>query len=79
MKQHSTCTIVRTIVVTHNTMNMVTGEMTAGRKETKTEPCNTPIFTDEERHTGICKACRQGWEVEGNKFASEAEKKRATT
>lgn len=77
-KQFNTCTIQRIKVIRHGTLNILTGEMKdTGREETVTEACNTPLFSDDERRIGICRSCRSGWEVKGNKFASREEKQRA--
>lgn len=73
----SSCGILRTFVVTHGTMEFGTGTIKMGRKETVTEIHNTPLFGDADRVHGVCRACRDGWEVPDNKFANEAERARA--
>lgn len=72
------CSARRTFKRTHGTLNMATGKSTKGRSEVVTEPCNTPLFADEERARGICRSCASGWEHKDNKFASPKEKARAT-
>jgi hypothetical protein len=37
------------------------------REEVRTEPCGTPLFTDEETKRGICRSCFSGWQVGGNR------------
>lgn len=69
--QHSTCTVPRIVVVTHGTLNLATSETKVTGSETVTGPCNTPLFSDDEKSSGICRACATAWEVEGNKFAGE--------
>lgn len=76
-KQYSLCTIKRTMTVSHGTINMATGEHTTERTEVVTKACETPLFADKERSSGVCRSCRVGWDVEGNRFANENEKKRA--
>jgi len=74
------CTIMRTFVRGHYTLKLNSDEMPvrSGADTVHTEPCNIPLFADPERITGICASCRKGWEVEGNKFATDAERERAT-
>jgi hypothetical protein len=73
-QQHAgCCTIIRTFIVT--TMSPVTWEEQG--KETVTGPCNTPLFGDEERRAGVCRSCRKGWEVEGNRFADDVQRRLA--
>ena len=67
---HHNCTIVRTFVRTHSTLNLNTGESVPSHSETVTEPCNAPLF-GKSAETGICRACASGWEAPGNLFASE--------
>jgi hypothetical protein len=69
-----TCGVRRIVEIT--TLDSATMLPTETRVETK--ECDTPLFGDEERATGICRSCRRGWEVEGNRFATAAEKYRAT-
>lgn len=75
MKAHA-CTIRRTCVVTHGTLNMHTGDTHMDRRETVTKECGTPLFgRDLER--GICRGCAAGWEHPDNRFADDAERQRA--
>lgn len=73
-----TCTILRTYVKRTGTLNLVTGKVEMTHEETSTGPCNTPLF-GAYASEGICSGCRDGWETEGNVFASETERQRATT
>lgn len=73
------CTILRTMTISQYTLNIVTGETREGQTYVTTEPCNTPLFTEDEMATGICRSCRSGWETAGNEFANEAERTRATS
>jgi len=75
----SLCTIQRTKKVTRGTMNIATGQFTWKAPEIVTEPCSTPLFYNDECATGICRSCKHGWEAEGNIFASQEERKRATS
>jgi len=63
----SDCNVERTYVVTHSTINMATGEMKEGHKETKTGPCGTPLFGELHRKLGVCGSCLKGWEVIDNR------------
>jgi len=70
------CSILRIVVLRPATFNMVSGEMKSdGTEHVVTEACNTPLFQDAS--IGVCRACRTGWEVDGNKFASDAERAKA--
>lgn len=56
-----TCRIIRRYLVTHSTVNMQTGEETLGETKWEVGPCNAPLFSNEERKSGVCKACASGW------------------
>ena len=73
-KQSTQCTIRRIVVVRHSTIDMQTGKETPGKTQVVTEACGTPLFGDP---TGVCRSCAEGWQVKGNKFASDKEKTRA--
>lgn len=77
--QFNACTIVRTFVRQHFTMKFNSDDppTPAGPDTIHTEPCNIPLFAEPERTTGVCASCRKGWEVEANKFATDAERERA--
>lgn len=77
-KEHDSCIILRTMEIEHNTLNIETGKWTFLRKSIETKPCGIPLFSTDDRAKGVCKSCKKGWEVDGNVFATEAEKKRAT-
>lgn len=72
------CGIRRTASVTFGTLNMATGARVKRTTKIVTEPCGTPLFTDDERNAGICRTCSSGWEVAGNRFATPKERARAT-
>lgn len=76
-KLHDSCTIRRTFKRTHGTLSLQTGKCSEDRSEIVTEPCNTPLFEDLAKETGICRSCAEGWEHPENKFASKEEKARA--
>lgn len=67
----NSCTKIRRRLVTHSTMNMLTGELTPVRQEWKTEACNTPLFGKAERETGICRSCASGW-THPNNYPAES-------
>lgn len=73
------CSIRRTFKQTHGTLNLVTGRSKKERSEIVTEPCNNPLFGDDEIRRGICRTCSSGWEHKDNGFASPKEKARATS
>ncbi len=37
------------------------------------EPCDTPLWSDEEKQTGKCEGCTTGWEVSGNFRVKESD------
>lgn len=76
-KKFENCTILRRVEVNTYTFNIVTGKKTHVSSETVIENCNTPLFTEQERITGICKSCRSGYATRGNEFANESELQRA--
>jgi len=57
----SGCKIERRMLVTHGTLNMVTGLTTQGRKEWETRACGAPLFVASERKLGVCNSCFNGW------------------
>jgi len=73
-KQHHSCTVVRRKLVTRGTLNIATGVSEMGDGEWVTEPCNVPLFGDEERKIGVCRSCASGWTHEHNYPITEAEK-----
>jgi len=74
---YSICNIQRKKVIEHGRFTS-TGKFEITGTEIVIEPHGTPLFTEAETTTGICKSCREGWEVEGSLFASQAERERAT-
>lgn len=74
LRQHSYCTVLRHKTLRHGTINMNTGAFSAGEITQVTEPCNTPLFHEAERASGVCRSCADGWEVPGNRPASQAER-----
>lgn len=66
------CTVVRTVLVRHHSMDMTTGATTENVKpaEWVTGPCDTPLFGNDTK-TGICRSCRDGWKVPDNYPANE--------
>ena len=77
MKLHHNCTILRTFVRSHGTLNPITGKTDIERSETVTEPCGTPLFSGNTQLTGVCRECSEGWEHPRNTFANETERNRA--
>jgi hypothetical protein len=76
---HSLCTVLRTVKVAEETVNMVTGKRGKARTWIETKACGTPLFGAPESLTGICLSCARGWSVEDNRFASEKERERAAS
>lgn len=75
---HHSCVEMRVVRITHCKLNIRTGQLTDGHSETVTKPCDAPLFSDAERHSGLCRSCASGWSVEGNRKATEAEAIAAT-
>jgi hypothetical protein len=57
----NSCTVIRRKLVRTGTLNMITGEHQTTGEEWRTEPCGTPLFTDDERRSDICRSCASGW------------------
>jgi len=55
------CMQIRRKLVTHSTLNMMTGETAEAGQEWHTEACGAPLWSDEERETGFCRSCLSGW------------------
>jgi hypothetical protein len=64
--RHTSCTQMRRFVRTHGTLNIATGEVKMDRRVWVTEPCEVPLFGDDEQKRGTCKACHTGWETDEN-------------
>ncbi len=66
-KQHSSCTRVRHMKITHMMMTLslcaqdVQTRDDSERVEWVTRECGTPLFGDEERKAGVCRSCASGW------------------
>lgn len=60
------CTVLRRRLVTHSTVDILSGESTDTGIEWVEGACNTPLFTDQERTSGICRTCESGWEHPDN-------------
>jgi hypothetical protein len=60
-KVHSFCSQMRRKLVRSGTLNLATGKTDLPNEEWRDEPCGTPLFTDGERQSGICKSCAGGW------------------
>lgn len=76
-REFNSCTIIRTFDREHYTLNVSDGKRTFVKKETVTENCNIPLFSGDFRKVGVCRACADGWETEGNVFATPTERARA--
>lgn len=64
--RHHSCVIERRKLVKRGTVNMATGVYTEGSASWEIEPCNAPLFADDERARGVCLSCLGGWRVEDN-------------
>lgn len=77
--EFNSCTILRTFKRTEYTINVSTGERKFIKEEVVTEPCNIPLFSKDNRVTGVCRCCHEGWETEDNVFASDEWKANAAS
>jgi hypothetical protein len=59
-----TCIVERTKLVRHGTFDG--DKLTYDRESIETEACGTPLFTDKEETTGVCRSCASGWQAAGN-------------
>jgi len=74
---HHSCTIVRRFKRQYGHFGSGP-KMIIDRVEIVTEACGTPLFSDEEKRSGVCNSCRKGWEVKDNRFATAAQRALAT-
>jgi hypothetical protein len=58
--------------VTRGSLNIATGALTSHETTTETRRCGVPLFSDQRAH-GVCRGCAEGWQVEGNRFATADE------
>ena len=74
-KLHSSCTMIRRVEVTHGVMSLDGAPYRETGRETVTQRCGVPLFAGADRTSGCCKGCAAGWEVEGNRRATEEERR----
>ena len=77
-QRHISCTVVRTALVRHGTINMATGATTAGDECWETGPCGAPLFNAEEQKAGVCRSCARGWTHPNNYPAGQPRPERAS-
>ncbi len=65
-RQFSECRVERRCLVSHGSLNMVTGDFQEGKKEWESGPCRGPLFEADTREIGICRSCLRGWVHPGN-------------
>lgn len=70
----SGCKVMRRFEVRRSSMNLTTGNTTQLDTKTLVQLCASPLFTEEDKHLGVCASCRGGWEIADNMFASEEER-----
>lgn len=59
---HHSCQTMRRKLVTKGTLDLGTGTLDMNEQgEWVTEPCNVPLFTQEEKERGTCRSCNEGW------------------
>jgi len=62
---NSDCPVIRTMKITHNLLDMNTGQTIEAGTQTVTQPCRTPLF-GKQRDIGMCRSCENGWETDEN-------------
>jgi hypothetical protein len=62
--QHDTCRVNRRILRTRPSIDQTPEPATE-----QLERCGTPLYSQHEMRSGVCKNCMTGWEVVGNRFA----------
>ena len=78
------CNMLRRVLVRTGTIAMratppaVVDQFQPTGEEWRTEPCGSPLFADEERARGTCRACASGWFVPENYPLSMLNEFRAT-
>lgn len=60
-KRFDSCQTMRRVLIKKGTLNMGTGKTEMTGQERVDQPCGTPLFSDQERTTGQCRSCRDGW------------------
>jgi hypothetical protein len=71
LPQFDNCIVMRRKLLTYSQVRgdgfrRVTGQ------EWKTQPCNAPLFYEEEKRTGICNSCASGWDHPKNQLVDKA-------
>jgi hypothetical protein len=64
--KYSLCIVEREKLVTRYALNLATGQKTLKYTSTEIENCNTPLFGEREKASGVCTSCYKGIEMDGN-------------
>ena len=62
------CPVLRRMVVTHGSLDLSSGKIVEGDRETVVRPCDAPLF-GAAREAGICRSCATGWQHPDNRVA----------
>ncbi len=76
MALYPTCTIQRRVLVQVFKWT-ASGQSILVSQSLVIEPCGIPLVNTQERSSGVCNSCRQGYEAPENEFANDAERQRA--
>ena len=76
--QHDSCTIQRDVLLKHGYLDSQTASFVETSREQVVKACAIPLFGDDDKARGVCRSCSEGWEHAENRFATDAERKRAT-
>jgi hypothetical protein len=60
-KRFFLCQVERRVLVQKSTLHVETGETTVLWQAWSLRPCGIPLFQDQDRQTGVCQSCRDGW------------------
>jgi hypothetical protein len=60
-KRYDGCTKTRRVKQTTLTLNAGSGETSETGSAWVTGPCGTPLFSEAEKQSGICRSCASGW------------------
>lgn len=62
----SSCTQLRRMLITHQSLNLASNETADVGQEWVTGSCDIPLFSEEEVRRGTCRSCANGWTHEHN-------------
>src|SRR5258708_4898468 len=65
-KRYNHCVVERRMAMIYSNFSLLTGKTKVKERKTVVKPCETPLFSDREELSSVCRSCASGWKVKGN-------------